>query len=227
VTLLDVFEDEASVSLVFTRACGGELYDLLTDEGTDLMSERAAARLVRRLLQALSALHGAGIVHRDIKPENILLQHAGETLLTQEPLLIDFGLAAALPPGGAPLTRRAGTPLYLAPEVLAHRYGTAADVWSLGIVLFVMLARYPPFHGATEEAVFESVRRGQLLFAGAAWGRRSAAARRFVTRLLERNAAARPTAAAALRDEWILCEGAPEPPTATAAMIARLRRFAA
>lgn len=227
VRLIDAFEDESTVSLVFTRAHGGELYDVLTDDSTDLMTERAAARLVRRLLRALAGLHGAGIIHRDIKPENILLQHAGETLLTQEPLLIDFGLATALPSSGAPLTKRAGTALYIAPEVLAHSYGAAADIWSLGVVLFVMLARYPPFHGANEEAIFESVRRGQLVFAGLAWGRRSPAARRFVARLLERNASARLTAAAALRDEWIMCEGAPEPATATAALLARLRRFAA
>ncbi|CAK0840052.1 unnamed protein product [Prorocentrum cordatum] len=116
--------------------------------------------------------------------------------------LIDFGLSRRFE-AGAPMRTLACTPQYVAPEVLSGAYTEACDLWSVGVVLYVLLCGSPPFHGDSDAQVFARVRSGLLDFGPAAWERVGAPARELVRRLLQVDAGARPTAAQLLLEPWV------------------------
>jgi len=100
-----------------------------------------------QLLNALQYLHAKNIIHRDLKPENMLFENGSGYMK-----IIDFGIAAKKT-GSVPLTQRIGTPYYIAPEVLCKRYNEKCDLWSAGVILYMMLTFRPPFTGDTEVKV--------------------------------------------------------------------------
>ncbi|KAJ8431834.1 hypothetical protein Cgig2_027579 [Carnegiea gigantea] len=123
-----------------------------------LLPESDARAVAGSLLQAILHCHQNGVVHRDIKPENVLIDPN-----TKRIKLCDFGSAAVKT--AAPMKEVVGTPYYVAPEVLeGSGYGEKVDVWSAGVVLYVMLAGFPPFYGENTVEVFEKVLRGNLRF---------------------------------------------------------------
>lgn len=139
VNLLEVMSSRDKIFMVMELVTGGELFDKVVAEGP--MKEPTARRLFSQLLDAVGYCHQHGIYHRDLKPENVLLTSTGTVKLS------DFGLGV-LPNGGHDLLRTTcGTPNYVAPEVLAKQgyHGGPADVWSLGVVLYVVLAGCLPF----------------------------------------------------------------------------------
>lgn len=144
IRLYDWFEDERQVHLVFELCTGGELFEPIADQNFRF-TERQAARLVRKILEAVKYCHDRNIVHRDLKPENMLLSSAG---IESELKVIDFGLATHIKPNEV-LTRHVGTPYYIAPEVLEKRYNRACDLWSIGVITFTLLCGFPPFWGDT------------------------------------------------------------------------------
>jgi calcium-dependent protein kinase len=91
--------------------------------------------------------HSNGIVHRDLKPENILFDSNKDNPTLK---IIDFGCSAKLNRNGEKLNRRIGTPFYVAPEVLAANYNEKCDIWSIGVILYILLCGYPPFSGKNE-----------------------------------------------------------------------------
>ena len=93
---------------------------------------------MEQLFKAINHCHASGVVHRDIKPENIMITDSGSVRL------IDFGLSK-VNKGDKRLTTIAGTPFYMAPEVLDGNYGAKADIWSLGVLLYVLVSGYLPF----------------------------------------------------------------------------------
>ncbi|KAH7116862.1 serine/threonine-protein kinase-like protein GIN4 [Dendryphion nanum] len=140
VRLLDVWENRNELYLVMEFVEGGELFSYISEMG--LLPEMQAIFLFRQIIAALSYCHRLNIHHRDLKPENILLDR--ETMTIK---LVDFGMAA-LQPSGKMLTTPCGSPHYAAPEVIqAKQYdGAKADIWSCGVILFVMLTGGPPFN---------------------------------------------------------------------------------
>eukprot|EP01026_Neomeris_dumetosa_P058178 TRINITY_DN5397_c0_g1_i4.p1 TRINITY_DN5397_c0_g1~~TRINITY_DN5397_c0_g1_i4.p1 ORF type:complete len:392 (-),score=44.34 TRINITY_DN5397_c0_g1_i4:221-1396(-) len=138
---------------------GGELYDLVIRKGPQ--SERRARKILQQLMDSLDYCHKQGIFHRDLKPENVLLASNGDVKLS------DFGLGA-LPestrgPDGQ-LQTTCGTPNYVAPEVLRRKgyHGSPADIWSLGVVLFVITAAALPFDEPNVQLLFRAILRGQF-----------------------------------------------------------------
>lgn len=99
--------------------------------------------------------HKMGIVHRDLKPENILFDSNRPDACLK---IIDFGASAKLSTDGINLSKRVGTPFYVAPEVLAANYNEKCDIWSMGVILYILICGYPPFFGTTQGEILQKVR---------------------------------------------------------------------
>ncbi|CAI5937658.1 unnamed protein product [Closterium sp. NIES-65] len=202
VNLRAVFEDDKEVHIVMEYCEGGELFDEVIRRGR--IPEKEAALLFRQIVSAVAFCHARGVMHRDLKPENILLKkqlvNGREATFAK---LADFGLAIGLEEG-AKATGAAGSPFYMAPEVLTGEYGVEADVWSLGVILYVLLSGNTPFWGPDDNAVFASVLAGRVDMSGPAWAGVSAEARSLIWCMLQRDPRRRPSAAKVLSHPWIL-----------------------
>ncbi|KAA8522337.1 hypothetical protein F0562_013302 [Nyssa sinensis] len=197
VDLKAVYEEEDFVHLVMELCAGGELFHRLEKHGR--FCEYEARDLFRHLMQVVMYCHDKGIVHRDLKPENILLS----TKSFSSPIkLADFGLATYIKPGKN-LHGTVGSPFYIAPEVLAGGYNQAADVWSAGVILYILLSGTPPFWGKTKSKIFDAVRAAELRFPPDPWDRISASARDLVTGMLHVDPSKRLTAKQVLAHSWI------------------------
>ncbi|KAG5052592.1 hypothetical protein GLYMA_02G211400v4 [Glycine max] len=194
VTLEAVYEDEECWHLVMELCSGGRLVDRMK-EGP--CSEHVAAGILKEVMLVVKYCHDMGVVHRDIKPENILLTAAGKIKLA------DFGLAIRISEGQN-LTGVAGSPAYVAPEVLLGRYSEKVDIWSSGVLLHALLVGGLPFKGDSPEAVFEEIKNVKLDFQTGVWESISKPARDLVGRMLTRDVSARITADEVLRHPWIL-----------------------
>lgn len=197
VDLKAVYEDEDFIHLVMELCAGGELFHLLEKHGR--FSEAEAKVLFRHLMQAVLYCHEIGIVHRDLKPENILLA----TKASSSPVkLADFGLATYIHPGQS-LHGTVGSPFYIAPEVLGGDYNQAADVWSAGVILYILLSGMPPFWGKTKSQIFRAVRAADLRFPSNPWDHITESAKQLVRGMLCTDPAQRLTAQQVLDHSWM------------------------
>ncbi|KFM27498.1 MAP/microtubule affinity-regulating kinase 3 [Auxenochlorella protothecoides] len=157
VRVLESAETADAVYVVMEHCTGGSLLDHVRER--KCLRDGEAALVFQQLLAALGHCHGAGIVHRDVKLENILFDGAGGVQL------IDFGLCGFFVPGRR-LRCHCGSPSYAAPEIVARREYDAppVDVWSLGVVLFAMLAGYLPFHSKDKKALSAKIVAGAFRF---------------------------------------------------------------
>ncbi|CAI7904157.1 unnamed protein product [Closterium sp. NIES-53] len=178
IDLYETFEDSKHVHLVMEICKGGELFDRIKLRGQ--YSERSAALVCQTLVEALLYCHSNGIAHRDVKPENILLIHKDDDTNIK---VIDFGVATRFR-HGEPLTEFVGTPYYMAPEVLTGSYGPESDIWSAGIVLYIMLCGFPPFWAASNEGIFDAIRRKEVQFKSAKWRTVTEDAKELIRRIL-------------------------------------------
>ncbi|KAJ7970026.1 Calcium-dependent kinase [Quillaja saponaria] len=197
VDLKAVYEEEDYVHLVMELCAGGELFHLLEKHGR--FSESEARVLFRHLMQVVLYCHENGVVHRDLKPENILLA----TTACSSPIkLADFGLATYINPGQS-LHGLVGSPFYIAPEVLAGAYNQAADVWSAGVILYILLSGMPPFWGKTKSRIFDAVKAADLRFPSEPWGCISESAKNLIRKMLSINPSQRLTAQQVLGHSWM------------------------
>ncbi|KAG4963729.1 hypothetical protein AAZX31_14G165500 [Glycine max] len=194
VTLEAVYEDDERWHLVMELCSGGRLVDRMK-EGP--CSEHVAAGVLKEVMLVVKYCHDMGVVHRDIKPENVLLTGSGKIKLA------DFGLAIRISEGQN-LTGVAGSPAYVAPEVLSGRYSEKVDIWSSGVLLHALLVGGLPFKGDSPEAVFEEIKNVKLDFQTGVWESISKPARDLVGRMLTRDVSARIAADEVLRHPWIL-----------------------
>ena len=148
-------------------------------------------------------MHKNGYFHRDLKPENLLLQSADNDALIK---LADFGFArrvAIESPNS--LTTACGTPGYVAPEILEGRpYGVNVDIWSAGVISYILLCGYPPFHHENQAVLFRKIKSGRFEFDSPYWDAVSEEAKSFIRRMLTVDPARRATAALLLQDPWML-----------------------
>ena len=187
IKLFEIYEDEDDVYLVQEICKGGELFDYIINQ--EFLSERQAAVIFQQILLSVMYCHKNGIWHRDLKPENFMFESQKEGANLK---LIDFGLSWSYfktnSLGQQKLTRmstRAGTPFFMAPEVLEQNYSNACDMWSWGVILYVMLCGYPPFDGDTEEEIFLSVQKGIYDFNDEVWDNVSDEAKDLIHKVLE------------------------------------------
>lgn len=151
------------------------------------------------MLSAINYCHSRNIVHRDLKPENLLLDKSGDqTRVT----IIDFGTAGEYVPGEK-LTQKYGTPYYIAPEVLRRSYDHKCDLWSCGVILYILLCGYPPFNGQTDKKIIEAVLSGDFTLDEPEWHAVSDSAKDLVQRLLANNPDERISALDSLNHPWI------------------------
>ncbi|CAD7001627.1 unnamed protein product [Ceratitis capitata] len=140
----------------FCIVTGGELFDRIVEKGS--YTEKDASGLIRQILEAVDYMHEQGVVHRDLKPENLLYYSADDG---SKIMISDFGLSKMEDSGI--MATACGTPGYVAPEVLAQKpYGKAVDVWSIGVISYILLCGYPPFYDENDANLFAQILKGVL-----------------------------------------------------------------
>jgi len=172
------FTTSPSITASFRRLFkGGELFDAIINSGK--FKESTARVLIKRLLGCIYYCHSKGIVHRDLKPENILLE---PDMDFDKMKIIDFGTAIPFAKGNRKgLSEVLGTPFYIAPEVLAGNYTEKCDIWSIGVITYMLLSGKAPFFGKDDAAIFNMVKKGKFEFNASNWSMVSPDAKDFIT----------------------------------------------
>ncbi|KAF5799125.1 putative protein kinase CAMK-CDPK family [Helianthus annuus] len=221
ISIKGAYEDAVAVHLVMELCAGGELFDRIVARGH--YTERKAAELTRTIVGVVEACHSLGVMHRDLKPENFLLMNKREDAVLKT---IDFGLSVFFKPGET-FHDVVGSPYYVAPEVLNKNYGPEVDVWSAGVIVYILLSGVPPFWAETEEGIFEQVLHGDLDFSSDPWPSISDGAKDLVRKMLVRDPKKRLTAHEVLCHPWVQVDGvAPDKPL-DSAVLSRMKQFTA
>ncbi|KAK4790859.1 hypothetical protein SAY86_031272 [Trapa natans] len=209
VQFYDAYEDDSFVYIAMELCEGGELLDRILARKDSRYTEKDAAVVVRQMLRVAAECHLQGMVHRDLKPENFLFKSTRE----DSPLkATDFGLSDFIKPGRK-FHDIVGSAYYVAPEVLKRKSGPESDVWSIGVITYILLSGRRPFWDKTEDGIFKEVLRNKPDFSRKPWPMISDSAKDFVKKLLVKNPQARLTAAQALSHTWVREDGnAPEIP---------------
>ncbi|XP_031266254.1 CDPK-related kinase 1 isoform X1 [Pistacia vera] len=198
VQFYDAYEDDDNVYIIMELCKGGELLDRILSRGGKYTEEDAKVVMVQ-ILSVVAFCHFQGVVHRDLKPENFLFTSKDEN----SPLkAIDFGLSDYVKPDER-LNDIVGSAYYVAPEVLHRSYGTEADMWSIGVIAYILLCGSRPFWARTESGIFRAVLKADPSFDEAPWPSLSPEAIDFVKRLLNKDYRKRLTAAQALSHPWL------------------------
>mmetsp|Transcript_120576 Transcript_120576/g.352171 ORF Transcript_120576/g.352171 Transcript_120576/m.352171 type:complete len:507 (-) Transcript_120576:148-1668(-) len=205
VRLYESFEDVHQVYLIMEMCTGGELFDRIVIEADkhdgQAFGEREAAKIMQQILGAVHYMHEKQYVHRDIKPENFLLQNEDRDAPIK---VIDFGLAKSFTPGKSNLKTKAGTPYYVAPQVLTDKsgYNEKCDIWSCGVLAYIILCGYPPFYGDRDQDILKMVKAGKFEFCRPDWDCVSADAKNLITLMLTFSPNDRPGAGNLLEHSW-------------------------
>ncbi|KAJ7944986.1 putative Calcium-dependent protein kinase [Quillaja saponaria] len=221
VELKGAYEDRHSVNLVMELCAGGELFDRIIAKGH--YSERAAANLCRQMVTVVHNCHSMGVMHRDLKPENFLFFSKSET----SPLkATDFGLSIFFKPGDV-FNDLVGSAYYVAPEVLRRSYGAEVDIWSAGIILYILLSGVPPFWAENEQGIFDAILRGHIDFSSDPWPSISSSAKDLVKKMLRADPKDRLSAVEVLNHPWMREDGDASDKPLDIAVLARMKQFRA
>lgn len=198
VKLYESYVTQDKIYMVQDLLSGGELFDRIIEQ--TFFSEKEAAKVVMQIASALEYLHGLDIVHRDLKPENLLLTDKSADYKVK---IIDFGLAKK---SKDMMSMPCGTPGYVAPEILKRRkYHKEVDIWSLGVITYILLCGFPPFHddGNNLKNLYKQIRAGKYSFPDKYWKNISSEAKALITNMLKVKPRLRYTASKVLGDPWV------------------------
>ena len=214
IKLYEIYEDERHIYLIMEECLGGELFDrILTKMDSGKMySEKEAAIIFKQLMSAISYCHSQGICHRDLKPENILFLSKDENSPIK---VIDFGLSKIFGEI-APIHHnkkrkkkimetRVGTAYYVSPEVLNGKYDEECDIWSAGVILYIMLSGDPPFNGENDNEIYRNIIKKKFTFPDEEWKNISNDAKDLISHMLC-DPDKRFTAQQVLQHNWIVKE---------------------
>lgn len=208
INFYECYQDSKYLYIVMEYCCGGDLMDRLLKKNH--LDEREVCKIMLKLFSAINYVHKKKIVHRDLKLENVLFfDKTPESNLK----IIDFGLSAMVNEKihsffkdhndiANDLNSKVGTPLYVAPEVLRGKYSFECDIWSLGVIMFMLLSGDPPFVGASEDKLFELIEKGNINFTGKIWHNVSAKAKDLISKILKVNPKKRATGNQILKHPW-------------------------
>jgi len=215
------FDSNSSVQIVLELVSGGELFDRIVT--MKYFTEDLTAKLIENLLGVLKYMHSLNICHRDLKPENLLMKDAAAKKVFEESdddatslltniKVVDFGFACYFNPGQRSLKDCCGTPNFIAPEILNYGffknspegYDEKCDIWSTGVLAYILLCGYPPFHADSRAKMFRKVAEAKYTFhKGTVWDNISQEAKDFVTYMLTPDPNKRPSAAECLQHYWL------------------------
>ncbi|XP_015819919.1 death-associated protein kinase 2 isoform X2 [Nothobranchius furzeri] len=212
VELHDVFENRTDVVLILELVSGGELFDFLARK--ESLCEEEATQFLKQILNGVQYLHSKNIAHFDLKPENIMLLDRNAPLPRIK--LIDFGLAQKIEPG-ADFKNIFGTPEFVAPEIVNYeQLGLEADMWSIGVITYILLSGASPFLGDTKQETLANISAVSYEFDEEFFSSTSELAKSFIRQLLEKDTRKRMTIEGALNHPWI------KPLNSRQAMVKRL-----
>ena len=192
----ETYQDSQYFHIVMELCTGKELFDKLIENGN--LTEKTVCRIIYKILKAILYCHTVGVIHRDIKAENIIFENDQED---SEIKIIDFGLSSKYNPKQK-MKSILGTPYYVAPEVLQGEYDDKCDVWSIGVLTYVLLTGSPPFKGKTDFEIFNSIVSNEVSFPEEKFKKVSIEAVSFISECLEKNPKLRPNAVTALKHKW-------------------------
>jgi calcium/calmodulin-dependent protein kinase I len=198
IKLEDSFDEKDSLYIVTELVEGGELFDRIVRKS--FYSEKDARDLIRVFLTTIAHVHSKGIVHRDLKPENLLLVKEDDD---SDIKIADFGLAKRIEDLDSN-EQACGTPAYVAPEILRRQpYKTEVDIWSIGVICYVLLAGYPPFYDEDMKRLFRKIKDARYSFHPEHWDDKSDDAKDIITKMLCVDVKKRWTAEQLLEHPWI------------------------
>ena len=201
IKLYEIYETQEYFYLIMELCSGGELFDRIISniESGKPFTEEQAAEIFHQMMSAINYCHKNNIVHRDLKPENLLL-------LNQDPKspikVIDFGMSKICDPNDI-MFERVGSAYYIAPEVLEGMYDEKCDIWSAGVILYILLCGYPCFNGSTDEQIYKQIRKKKYSFPSPEWDAISDDAKNLIKKMLT-DAMDRISAEDILKDPWVL-----------------------
>lgn len=219
IKVYEYFNSPGHFNIILEYCNGGELFDEIVK--VNHFSEEKAACIMKQLLSAITFCHSKSIIHRDLKPENILIQKstlsnantnkseiASSSSIAKDNYnqisvkIIDFGTSCIKKEGH--LKEKTGTAYYIAPEVIKHNYNEKCDVWSLGVILFIMLSGSPPFSDEDDDIILKKIEKGKYEMTSPIWKEISEEAKNLITQLLTYEYQKRPSASFILEnDVWL------------------------
>jgi len=195
----DVIDTETKVYFMMELMSGGELFDRIVDKGH--FTEKDAIGVSIKLIDSINYLHSKGIAHRDLKPENMLMTSSGPDA---EVKITDFGLSKFFDAQSQVMQTPCGTPGYIAPEVLKMKgYGKECDVWSLGVIIYILLCGFPPFYADNDAQLYEKIKRGEYEFLRPYWDPISDKAKDLIRKMLTVSPKDRITCSGCLEHPWL------------------------
>jgi len=201
IKIFEVYQDKTNIHIVQELCTGGDLFDSIQKNKN--FSENQAAKYMLDICSVVMYCHEEGIVHRDLKPENLLLE-------SQKPdagiKVIDFGTSVCFTPNQK-MKQIIGTCYYMAPELLRGNYDEKCDVWSCGVILYILLSGYPPFNGRSDRQIQARIMTSELEFKGKIWNSVSQEAKDLIQRMLTKNPSQRPSIKEVYNDQWIQTRG--------------------
>ena len=184
IKLYDVFESNHNLYLVMEECNGGELFDKITEhiEKEEMYTEKEAANILLQVMSAVEYCHNNGICHRDLKPENLLYLKKGDE--KDNPLkVIDFGLSQTIDVKKI-LSSKVGTAYYVSPEILQGKYNEKCDIWSAGVILYVLLSGEPPFNGPSDSVIYSKIKKMKFSYPPSRWNNISNEAKDLLSHML-------------------------------------------
>ncbi|XP_042660188.1 death-associated protein kinase 2 isoform X4 [Tyto alba] len=199
IKLHDIYENKTDVVLILELVSGGELFDFLAQK--ESLSEEEATRFIKQILDGVNYLHSKKIAHFDLKPENIML--LDKNIPIPHIKLIDFGLAHKIE-DGVEFKNIFGTPEFVAPEIVNYEpLGLAADMWSIGVITYILLSGASPFLGETKQETLANITAVNYEFDEEFFSSTSNLAKDFIQKLLVKDTRKRLTIQEALSHPWI------------------------